>query len=161
MTIVEERRAITGGVDTHSEVHVAAAPDPVGGLPGTRDFPATSAGHASLLGWLDGFGEVTLIGVEGTGSYRAGLSRHLGKHGVRVVEVDRADRQDRRRNGKPRPAGRGQRRPCGPVRPGGGRAKGAGRGGGGDPDPYGRQAQRPPRADLSRQPGPRPDPDRP
>jgi transposase len=103
MTIVEERQAITGGVDTHSEVHVAAALDPVGGLLGTREFPATAAGYASLLGWLGKFGDVALVGVEGTGSYGAGLARYLAKRGVRVVEVDRADRQDRHRNGKSDP----------------------------------------------------------
>jgi hypothetical protein len=42
MTIVEERTAITGGVDTHSEVHVAAALDPLGGILGTREFPDKS-----------------------------------------------------------------------------------------------------------------------
>ena len=68
MTIVEEARAITGGVGTHSEVHVAAALDPLGGLPGTREFPATAAGYAGLLGWLAKFGDVALAGVEGTGS---------------------------------------------------------------------------------------------
>ena len=103
MTIVEERPAITGGVDTHSEVHVAAALDPVGGLPGTREFPATAAGYASLLGWLAGFGDVALAGVEGTGSYGAGLARYLARRGVRVVEVDRAGRQDRHRQGKSDP----------------------------------------------------------
>jgi hypothetical protein len=54
MTIVEERTAITAGAGTHSEVHVAAALDPVGGLLGTREFPAPAAGYASLLGWLVG-----------------------------------------------------------------------------------------------------------
>ena len=103
MTIVEERPAITGGVDTHSEVHVAAALDPVGGLLGTREFPATAAGYAGLLGWLGRFGDVALVGVEGTGSYGAGLARYLAASGVRVVEVDRADRQDRRRKGKSDP----------------------------------------------------------
>ena len=103
MTIVEDRPAITGGVDTHSEVHVAAALDPVGGLLGTREFPATAAGYASLLGWLGKFGDVALVGVEGTGSYGAGLARYLAARGVRVVEVDRADRQDRRRKGKSDP----------------------------------------------------------
>jgi transposase len=68
MTILEERTATTGGVDTHSEVHVAAALDPLGGMLGTREFPATAAGFASLLGWLEKFGHVTLVGVEGTGS---------------------------------------------------------------------------------------------
>ena len=103
MTIVEDARAITGGVDTHSEVHVAAALDPVGGLLGTREFPASAAGYAGLLDWLGGFGDLALVGVEGTGSYGAGLARYLAAHGVRVVEVDRADRQDRRRQGKSDP----------------------------------------------------------
>jgi len=103
MTIVEERTAVTAGVDTHSEVHVAAALDSVGGLLGTREFPATAAGYASLLGWLGKFGDVALVGVEGTGSYGAGLARYLAAHGVRVVEVDRADRQERHRNGKSDP----------------------------------------------------------
>ena len=64
MTIVEERTAITGGAGTHSEVHVAAALDPVGGLLGTREFPATAAGYAALLCWLGKFGDVALVGVE-------------------------------------------------------------------------------------------------
>ena len=44
MSIVEDERAITGGVDTHAEVHVATALDPVGGLLGVQEFPATTAG---------------------------------------------------------------------------------------------------------------------
>jgi len=106
VTIVETRaqaRAITGGVDTHADVHVAAALDPVGGLLGVQEFPATPAGYACLLGWLGGFGTVCLVGVEGTGSYGAGLARHITAAGVRVVEVDRSDRQDRRRAGKSDP----------------------------------------------------------
>src|SRR5690348_2081977 len=107
MTIVEDRRAITraitGGVDTHADTHVAAALDPVGGLLGVREFPATAAGYAGLLGWLGGFGTVALAGIEGTGSYGAGLARHITAAGIRVVEVDRSDRQDRRRQGKSDP----------------------------------------------------------
>ena len=89
MTIVKTR-AITGGVDTHADVHVAAALDPIGGLPGVQEFPATAAGYAGLLGWLGGFGTVALVGIEGTGSYGAGLARHMAAAGVRVVEVDRS-----------------------------------------------------------------------
>ena len=106
VTIVETRpqaRAITGGVDTHAGVHVAAALDPIGGLLGVQEFPASPAGYAQLLGWLGGFGTVCLAGVEGTGSYGAGLARHIAAAGVRVVEVDRAGRQDRRRAGKSDP----------------------------------------------------------
>jgi len=102
LTIVETR-AITGGVDTHADTHVAAALDSVGGLLGVQEFPVTPAGYAGLLGWLGGFGTVCLVGIEGTGSYGAGLARHVTTAGVRVVEVDRSDRQDRRRQGKSDP----------------------------------------------------------
>src|SRR6201990_266259 len=54
MTIVEDKRAITGGVDTHADVHVAAALDPIGGLLGVQEFPATAGGYARLLGLLGG-----------------------------------------------------------------------------------------------------------
>jgi transposase len=84
-------------------MHVAAALDPVGGLPGVREFPAAATGYAGLLSWLSGFGTVALAGVEGTGSYGAGLARYLAAAGIRVVEVDRADRQDRHRQGKSDP----------------------------------------------------------
>jgi transposase len=102
MTIVKTR-VITGGVDTHADMHVAAALDPIGGLLGVQEFPATSGGYAGLLGWLGGFGTVALVGIEGTGSYGAGLARHVTAAGIRVVEVDRSDRQDRRRQGKSDP----------------------------------------------------------
>ena len=106
VTIVETRaeiRAITGGVDTHADVHVAAALDPIGGLLGVKEFPATAAGYGRLLGWLGGFGTVCLAGIEGTSSYGAGLARHITAAGVRVVEAGRSDRQDRRRPGKSDP----------------------------------------------------------
>jgi transposase len=100
LTIVEDTRVITGGVDTHADMHVAAALDSIGGLLGAGEFPATPAGYAHLLGWLGGFGTAGLVGIEGTGSYGAGLARHVAAAGIRVVEVDRSDRQDRRRQGK-------------------------------------------------------------
>ena len=103
MTILEDTRVITGGVDTHADMHVAAALDPLGGLLGVREFPATAAGYADLLSWLTGFGDLALVGVEGTGSYGAGLARYLAAAGIRVVEVARADRQDRHRQGKSDP----------------------------------------------------------
>src|SRR5713226_5750841 len=102
LTIVETR-AITGGVDTHADTYVAAALDSIGGLLGVQEFPVSAAGYARLLGWLGGFGTVCLVGIEGTGSYGAGLARHVTAAGVRVVEVDRSDRQDRRRQGKSDP----------------------------------------------------------
>jgi transposase len=104
MTIVEAARPVTGGVDTHLDVHVAAALDPVGGLLGVESFPATRVGYVQLLDWLGSLGAVSRVGVEGTGAYGAGLSRFLQGNGVQVVEVDRANRQARRAKGKSDPA---------------------------------------------------------
>ena len=99
MTIVETR-PITGGVDTHLDVHVAAALDANGGVLGVESFPTTTAGFAELHAWLCRFGSLERVGVEGTGAYGAGLSRFLRGVGVAVIEVDRPSRQARRRHGK-------------------------------------------------------------
>jgi transposase len=103
VTIVDAPRPVTGGVDTHLDMNVAAVLDPVGGLLGVADFPATLAGHRRLLAWLAEFGPVARAGVEGTGSYGAGLVRHLRAAGIVVAEVDRPNRQARRRAGKSDP----------------------------------------------------------
>ncbi len=94
---------ITGGVDTHADVHVAAAIDDNGGLLGIESFPADEVGYEGLLGWLVGFGPVTRIGVEGTGSWGVGLTRFLTGQDIIVVEVDRPNRQKRRKVGKSDP----------------------------------------------------------
>jgi transposase len=91
---------VTGGVDTHADAHTAAAVDQIGGLLGTATFPATAAGYRDLASWLAGFGPLARVGVEGTGSYGAGLTRHLTAAAVEVVEVTRPNRADRRNRGK-------------------------------------------------------------
>ena len=93
-------RVIVGGVDTHADQHVAAAIDANGGVLGTESFPADQAGYEALLAWLVSHGEVERVGVEGTGSWGVGLSRFLHSHEVVVVEVDRPNRQHRRKVGK-------------------------------------------------------------
>jgi transposase len=103
MTVTNLARSVTGGVDTHLDVHVAAALDERGALLGVESFATTAEGYKLLLGWLSDFGPVELVGVEGTGSYGAGLTRHLHAEQVRVVEVDRPNRQRRRRKGKSDP----------------------------------------------------------
>jgi transposase len=97
------KRAVVAGVDTHADTHHAAVLDSTGRLLGDQEFPATAVGYAALLRWLRGLGRVTLVGVEGTGSYGAGLTRHLSAHRVAVVEVDRPDRKGRRVKGKSDP----------------------------------------------------------
>ncbi|NAS22088.1 IS110 family transposase [Herbidospora sp. NEAU-GS84] len=93
-------RVVVGGVDTHKDLHVAAVVDTGDRVLGTESFSTTRAGYRALLAWMRTFGDVRRIGVEGTGSYGAGLLRHLQHAGIEVVEVDRPDRSDRRRRGK-------------------------------------------------------------
>ncbi|TMK44480.1 MAG: IS110 family transposase [Actinobacteria bacterium] len=104
MTIVDCTRPVTGGVDTHLDLNVAAALDSIGGLLGVAEFRTTRIGHGLLVDWLGGFGPVARVGVEGTGSYGAGLARFLRGAAIEVVEVDRPNRQARRRTGKSDPA---------------------------------------------------------
>ena len=96
-------RSVVGGVDTHADFHVAAVVDHNGGLLGVESFPVDRAGYEDLLGWLAGFGPLLRVGVEGTGSYGVGLARVLTAADVEVVEVDRPNRQIRRKHGKSDP----------------------------------------------------------
>jgi transposase len=91
---------VTGGVDTHQDLHVAAALDQLGRVLGTESFPTTVVGYRQLLAWLRRHGQLDKVGVEGTGSYGAALARHLADNDVDVIEVARPNRQVRRRFGK-------------------------------------------------------------
>ena len=91
---------VYGGVDTHRDVHVAAAVNTAGQVLGSAPFRADPAGYEQMNNWLQSQGRVCRVGVEGTGSYGAGLTRFLTKIGVEVVEVNRPNRQLRRRWGK-------------------------------------------------------------
>jgi transposase len=102
-SMTTEATGVTGGVDTHSNTHHAAAIDQVGRLLGTREFPANLAGYQQLLEWLESFGVLARIGIEGTGCYGAGLTRFLRGQGVAVIEVNRPDRRSRRVRGKSDP----------------------------------------------------------
>src|SRR5262245_55565243 len=95
-----ETKRVIGGVDTHKDVHVAAVLDELGRLLDTATFATTTGGYRQLHRWLCTHGEVLAIGVEGTGSWGAGLCRFLRARGLNVVEVNRPSRQMRRRKGK-------------------------------------------------------------
>ncbi len=88
------------GVDTHKDAHVAAVVTALGAVLATRDFPATAEGYRQLLAWARSFGDLQRAGVECTGSYDAALTRYLHTEGITVTEVNRPDRQARRRHGK-------------------------------------------------------------
>ena len=98
--MTRKRPVVIGGVDTHKDVHVAAVVDGTGKILDTASFATSAKGLDELLTWMRSFGEVHLVGVEGTGAYGAGLSRRLEEAGIEVLEVNRPNRQVRRRRGK-------------------------------------------------------------
>lgn len=95
--------AIIVGVDTHNDIHVAVAIDTLGRRQGQLTVPATAAGYQQLHRWALNLGPNHGFGVEGTGSYGAGLARHLNRHGAHIIEVNRPDRATRHRFGKSDP----------------------------------------------------------
>jgi transposase len=94
---------VTVGVDTHADQHVAAALDGRGRLLGASAFPTTPAGYAALLAWAGAYGPIERVGIEGTGTYGAGLARWLQRRALTVVEVDRPSRRLRAQRGKSDP----------------------------------------------------------
>src|ERR1022692_3208339 len=85
------------GVDTHGDAHVAAAFTSDLGRPlGHLTIATTPAGYRAL-------GREPRFGVEGTGSYGAGLARFLIAAGCTVIEVNRPNRQTRYARGKSDP----------------------------------------------------------
>ena len=91
-------------MDTHLDFHAAVVMDQLGRRLGELKVPTTKKGYGELPRWTEGFGLVACVGVEGTGSYGAGLARHLKAAGIAVVEVERPKRHHHlRRNGKSDP----------------------------------------------------------
>ena len=91
------------GVDTHLDEHVAVAIDHHAARLGEYRLATTAKGYEGLESWAIGLGEVATFGVEGTGSYGAGLARYLAQCSHTVIEVNRPDRSTRRRLGKSDP----------------------------------------------------------
>jgi len=94
---------ITLGVDTHKDIHVAVALDGLGRHLGTLSVPTIPAGYKELVDWANGFGPLERAGIEGTGSFGAGLARFLQAKGIEVFEVIRPRRRDQYRSGKSDP----------------------------------------------------------
>ena len=94
-----DRVDVFGGVDTHRDTHVGAVVDSAGRVLGSESFSADGAGYRCMVAWFGSQGRLVRVGVEGTGSYGAGLARHLADAGVDVVEVNRPNRQLRRQKG--------------------------------------------------------------
>ncbi len=96
----DERAGVIGGVDTHQDLHTAATVTLEGAVLGTESFSTTRAGYRAMLRWFRSRGELLRVGVESTGSYGAGIARHLELFGVPVLEVTGPDPAARRARGK-------------------------------------------------------------
>jgi transposase len=94
---------ITLGVDTHKDTHVAVALDGLGRHLGTLSVPTNTTGYRELLGWARELGIIEQVGVEGTGSFGAGLARLLKAEGIPTREVIRPKRRDQYRSSKSDP----------------------------------------------------------
>jgi transposase len=94
---------VVGGADTHADtVHIAAITT-LGREIDDREFPTTAAGYQAAVAFLTSHGPINQVGIEGTSSYGAGLARAVTKAGLQVIEVNRPNRADRRRQGKSDP----------------------------------------------------------
>ena len=100
ITTPPKARTVIVGVDTHTHVHVAVAIDSWGIRLGDHAFVADSGGYEALVTWAETHGRIEAFGIEGTGSYGAGLARAVRRAGHHVVEVNRGDRRTRRAAGK-------------------------------------------------------------
>lgn len=107
MQTAQTPECVVAGVDTHKDTHTASVLDLAGRCLGIETFPATQQGYIDLVTWLKGLGSIARVGAEGTGSDGAGLTRHLLASGIDFVEVNRPNRQTRRRT---------QRNACPPKR---------------------------------------------
>lgn len=95
------RRRVTGGFDTHADTNVGAVLDTITSRPLARaTFPTTAVGHQAALEWMREQGVLDSVGVESTGTYGAGLARHLAAAGIKVVEVNRPEKLARYLDGK-------------------------------------------------------------
>jgi transposase len=97
------RTQLVVGVDTHQLTHHAAVIDSTRARICDREFPATAAGYRELVAFATGLGQISSYGVESTGSYGAGLTRHLLGAGADVYEVTRPEKSTRVLAGKSDP----------------------------------------------------------
>lgn len=101
-TSASEVSPVVAGVDTHANTHHVAVLSLTGSRLGDLQVSTTTAGYEQLVVFVRSFGPIQLIGVEGTNSYGAGLSRHLMAHDVDIREIIRP-RRAARRQGKSDP----------------------------------------------------------
>src|SRR3954449_4981468 len=103
MDSMTHARGAVVGVDAHTDTHDVAVLDDCGRLLARQTFAADAAGYRGLHAWTDHSPRAVRVGVEPTGSYAAGLVRHLRAEGLEVLEVNQPHPHTRRRRGKSDP----------------------------------------------------------
>ena len=101
--MAKQHPKVIAGIDTHADTHHVAVISETGRHLGDKEFLAVGSGYRQIVEFITGFGPVSSIGVEGTGSYGAELARVLSREHFRVLEVMRPNRQERRLRGKSDP----------------------------------------------------------
>ena len=96
-----EKDLVFAGVDTHKDTHTLCLLDHMGRAIGTFRFAADAKGYDALAGKIGGPATCVGVGIEGTGSYGAGLTRRLLELGYCVYEVMVPGRA-RRKPGRPK-----------------------------------------------------------
>jgi transposase len=87
---------IAVGVDTHKDKHHAVALDRLGQLLTEIVITTDLAGYTQFASWISDLDGQALVGIEGAGSYGAGLCEYLQGEGIEVFEVERPRRRERR-----------------------------------------------------------------
>jgi hypothetical protein len=101
MTMLADHVDVVIGVDTHKHTHTATVVRSVTGAAlETMTAPTDATGYQHLVELADRHPGVRVWAIEGTGTYGAGLTRHLQAWGERVLELDRPNRPARRNGAK-------------------------------------------------------------
>src|SRR3954465_1474953 len=96
MSMLAEQVEVVIGVDTHKDTHTATVVDArTGGVLARATVAADPDGYARLVALADEHCGLRAWALESTGSYGAGLTRHLAEAGEWVIELDRPKRPAR------------------------------------------------------------------
>jgi transposase len=88
MNINDPTNQLILGVDTHLDLHVAVLVNMIGQVVRTEVLETNNKGYNRLFKWCNSFGQLLKAGIEGTGTYGAGLSRFLVSNNISVYEVN-------------------------------------------------------------------------
>ena len=92
---MNENGTVAAGLDTHRDAHALCVIDRVGRVLRTGTYSADAAGYDEIASAIGEPGDCAVVGIEGTGSYGAGVARRLAELGYDVVEVVRPRREKR------------------------------------------------------------------